>query len=472
MHSPVALRVDSNLPTTSTTGHQAPGSSTGRGDNGGTAFSAELNGELKARQHNVSRDDRHQDSVDQERARQKKADQGKSQNKVDQDRTAQQRLQHDKSQRSRDGSRDGSPNTGRSASRDSSEDTGRAEETADADGNSGRNLPNKGGELPPEGDSSNSLAVQHINDSDVAVDVAREAGAASTAPSAEDSLPGTGAEAAVAGEFSTLIVGLNATQSGGTGKDATRTGSKLAKDSQNVPPTARAAAPALIPALEKAAFINSANHDAIRAHLETVATGRTESSLTSLNTAVQDVATPVSHSSSGQTGQPLQAEGGKPLTESLLPSRPTFTLPTQAGSPGWDAELGDRVRWLLGRGNPLAELRLNPAQLGSVEVRIVNDGERTNVTFFAAHPHARELLESALPRLQQMFEQHGLDLAEADVSAYPDGRAQDAGDGQQGGADGSSVMSGSSVSEGGIGDKQWLTEQGYMTSLGAIDYYV
>tara|TARA_R110000787_G_scaffold73381_3_gene163397 strand:- start:8284 stop:9684 length:1401 start_codon:yes stop_codon:yes gene_type:complete len=466
MHLPAALRVDSNLPTTSTTGNQALGSSTGRGDNGGNAFSAELNGELKARQHNASRDDRHQNSVDQHRADQKKADQGKSQNKVDQDRTDQQRLQHDKSQRSRDNSRENI----RDNTQDSQQGNGRAEEITVADGNSGRKLPNKGGELPPEGDVANNLAVQHINDSDV--DVARGAGVTNAASSAEDSLSGAEMEAAVAGAFNSLIAGLNAAQAGGTGKDAARMGGKLAKASQSVPLTGRAAAPVLIPALEKAAFINSANHDAIRAHLETVATGRAESSLASLNTAVQDVATPVSHASSGQAGQPLQAEGGKPLTESLLLSRPTFTLPAQAGTPGWDAELGDRVRWLLGRGNPLAELRLNPAQLGSVEVRIVNDGERTNVTFFAAHPHARELLESALPRLQQMFEQHGLDLAGADVSAYPDGRAQDAGDGQQGGADGSSAMSDPSVSEGGVSDQQWLTEQGYITSLGAIDYYV
>lgn len=470
MHLPAALRIDSNLPATPVNGNQPTGPSSGRGDKDGAAFSAELNGELKARQHNVSRDDRyqddrHQDGMDQDRGQQEKADQANTQDKLDQDKTHQGRLRHDKAQRSRDSSGD--------SSRDSSRDSSSGVASSTADGNSGRELPNRGGELPPAGDSGTSLAVKHSEHS--AVDAVSEATAKNTTPPPEDSLPGTEAGAVVAGQFSALvatITGLNTAQSGGVSKDSARTGSKPAHNSQRIPLSGRAASPVLMPALEKAAFINSANHEGIRAHLEAVATGRAETSLAGLNTVAQDVATPASHSFSGQAGQLLQAEGGKPLTESLLPSRPTFTLQTQAGLPGWDAELGDRVRWLLGRGHPLAELRLNPAQLGAVEVRIVNDGDRTNVTFFAAHPHARELLDLALPRLQQMFQQHGLDLAGANVSVYPDGQAQDAGDGRQAGSGSSPATSDPFASEAGVDERQWLIEQGYINSLGAIDYYV
>ncbi len=63
------------------------------------------------------------------------------------------------------------------------------------------------------------------------------------------------------------------------------------------------------------------------------------------------------------------------------------------------------------------ELRLDPPELGRVTVRISVVGEEARVVFAAAQGGARELLESTLPRLREMFEEAGLTLGEAAVDS-------------------------------------------------------
>ncbi|MGS2724111.1 flagellar hook-length control protein FliK [Porticoccus sp. GXU_MW_L64] len=128
------------------------------------------------------------------------------------------------------------------------------------------------------------------------------------------------------------------------------------------------------------------------------------------------------------SGQPA-AGNSAPLTVSLASSatpltgsgetgaqRPVISLNTPLGEPGWTQEIGSRLQVLVERGNQRAEIRLNPPELGSVEVKVINDGERTSVTFFAQNATTREALEAALPRLRDMFGDSGLQLADANVS--------------------------------------------------------
>ena len=138
----------------------------------------------------------------------------------------------------------------------------------------------------------------------------------------------------------------------------------------------------------------------------------------------------MSLTSSLVSGQALSAESARPLLDTPAQlTRASLVLHTPVGQPGWDAELGSRVRWLADRGNSLAEIRLNPPELGSLTIRVSNDGERTSVTFFAQNPLARELLEAALPKLQAMFDQGDLKLADAEVSEHPLGyHAEGSGD--------------------------------------------
>lgn len=117
----------------------------------------------------------------------------------------------------------------------------------------------------------------------------------------------------------------------------------------------------------------------------------------------------------GTSGSGLLTEPGRLTFGELSGSRPTLQLNTPAGQPGWHNEIGGHLRWLISQGVRVADLRLNPPELGAVEVRIATEGDRSSVTFFASNAQTRELIESALPRLREMFEQQGLQLADAGV---------------------------------------------------------
>lgn len=97
------------------------------------------------------------------------------------------------------------------------------------------------------------------------------------------------------------------------------------------------------------------------------------------------------------------------------PSR-TFLMNTPLGEPGWEQEIGSRVRWMVGQDQQVAELKLNPPHLGVLEVRITTDEEKTKVTFFAQNPNTKELMEGNMPRLRDLLASAGIDLGDTEIS--------------------------------------------------------
>lgn len=88
--------------------------------------------------------------------------------------------------------------------------------------------------------------------------------------------------------------------------------------------------------------------------------------------------------------------------------------------PQWQSELGDRVTWLARNGgSQSAEIRLNPANLGPIEVRVVMQDDQASITFSAQHGAVRDAIEASLPRLRELFTGGGLQLANANVSDQP-----------------------------------------------------
>jgi len=95
---------------------------------------------------------------------------------------------------------------------------------------------------------------------------------------------------------------------------------------------------------------------------------------------------------------------------------PSLDIQPSIQSKAWSRVLSSRVVWMASEGVQQATLRLNPANLGPVEVRLHVQNEQANVTFIAQNAATRDALEQALPRLRESFVENGLELADADVS--------------------------------------------------------
>jgi flagellar hook-length control protein FliK len=62
-----------------------------------------------------------------------------------------------------------------------------------------------------------------------------------------------------------------------------------------------------------------------------------------------------------------------------------------------------------------AELKMNPANLGPVEVKLHVQNDQASVTFLAQHSTTRDALEQALPKLRDSFAENGIQLTHAEV---------------------------------------------------------
>ncbi len=98
------------------------------------------------------------------------------------------------------------------------------------------------------------------------------------------------------------------------------------------------------------------------------------------------------------------------------PGLPTLTLGTALNQGAWDQALGERIQWMVSHKLQGAQIKLNPANLGPMEVRIQVQNEQASIQFSSAHGAVREALEAALPRLRDMFDASGVELVDVDVS--------------------------------------------------------
>lgn len=87
----------------------------------------------------------------------------------------------------------------------------------------------------------------------------------------------------------------------------------------------------------------------------------------------------------------------------------------QLNSAAWSRVVSSRVVWMAREGVQQADLRLNPASLGSVEVRLTINNDQASVTFLAQNAATREALEQAMPRLRESLSENGLSLTHSEV---------------------------------------------------------
>lgn len=97
-------------------------------------------------------------------------------------------------------------------------------------------------------------------------------------------------------------------------------------------------------------------------------------------------------------------------------SQPSLTMTVPPNDPNWPQEMQDKVKWIMREGVQTAEIHLDPPELGSLSVKVSLDSDGASVTFSAATPQARDLLESQMQRLRELLAQQGVDLNKVDVN--------------------------------------------------------
>ena len=135
----------------------------------------------------------------------------------------------------------------------------------------------------------------------------------------------------------------------------------------------------------------------------------------------------------------------------------------------WQRAFAERVVWSVGN-NQSVQVRVNPAELGPIDIQVNVSKEQTNITFNTVHATTRETIELAIPRLREMLANEGLNLGDVDV------RHQDSSAGEQAAAH---DQGNGTERNAGPGNLESLAEgqadvllRPVMISERAVDYYI
>ncbi len=90
-------------------------------------------------------------------------------------------------------------------------------------------------------------------------------------------------------------------------------------------------------------------------------------------------------------------------------------MPVPPSSRQWSSELGERIVFMAGKKIQSAEIRLNPPNLGLLEVKLAINGDQAQLLFHSGNANVRDLLEASVPRIREMLEQQGITLADVNV---------------------------------------------------------
>lgn len=160
---------------------------------------------------------------------------------------------------------------------------------------------------------------------------------------------------------------------------------------------------------------------------------------------------------------------------------PLINQPLAMNQSGWTEGIVNRVMYLSSQSLKQADIQLQPAELGRLDIRVnMAADQQTQVTFMSAHVGVREALESQMSRLRDSFVQQGMGQVNVNVSDQSQGwqqqaQQQQSGDSQRsngtrgagGATDGDLIADGAPIDAAAAAANAPLTVVG----SSAVDYY-
>lgn len=118
-----------------------------------------------------------------------------------------------------------------------------------------------------------------------------------------------------------------------------------------------------------------------------------------------------------QTNTPALLPGSAPNTlTGGRASDNSLIVNTPLGNKGWADDFSQQIVWMSTQKNQVAELHLNPPNLGPLDVLITITDKQATAQFSSPHGVVRDAVENALPRLREIFADNGIMLGNTTVS--------------------------------------------------------
>lgn len=129
----------------------------------------------------------------------------------------------------------------------------------------------------------------------------------------------------------------------------------------------------------------------------------------------------------GLAGQ-LQAAAGQQGVAAQQPTRAEAAqqaqLPLQLTKELANEQVAEKVQMMMSKNLKNLDIRLDPPELGRMQIRMTMNNDLANVHFTVTNPQARDIIEQTLPRLREMLAQQGMQLADSSVQQQSSGQQQ------------------------------------------------
>ncbi|WP_282174383.1 flagellar hook-length control protein FliK [Vibrio diabolicus] len=129
----------------------------------------------------------------------------------------------------------------------------------------------------------------------------------------------------------------------------------------------------------------------------------------------------------GLAGQ-LQAMAGQQGTnvqqQARLDAAQQAQLPLQLTKELANEQVAEKVQMMMSKNLKNLDIRLDPPELGRMQIRMTMNNDVANVHFTVNNPQARDIIEQTLPRLREMLAQQGMQLADSSVQQQNSGQQQ------------------------------------------------
>ncbi|EOU2462309.1 flagellar hook-length control protein FliK [Vibrio navarrensis] len=146
---------------------------------------------------------------------------------------------------------------------------------------------------------------------------------------------------------------------------------------------------------------------------------------------------PSSERATNTTQSSLYSAQGAPTTNGQVRAEAAPQVPMQLTREMASDQVAEKVQMMMSKNLKNLDIRLDPPELGRMQIRMTMNNDLAHVHFTVSNPQAREMIEQTLPRLREMLAQQGMQLADSSVQQQASGQQQrqysagGQGDGQQ-----------------------------------------
>ncbi|OQK49616.1 flagellar hook-length control protein FliK [Vibrio vulnificus] len=115
-----------------------------------------------------------------------------------------------------------------------------------------------------------------------------------------------------------------------------------------------------------------------------------------------------------------QTVAGQTRAENVAAQQPPMPLTRELAN----EQVAEKVQMMMSKNLKQLDIRLDPPELGRMQIRMTMNNDIANVHFTVTNPQARDIIEQTLPRLREMLAQQGMQLADSSVQQQASGQQQ------------------------------------------------